>query len=749
MVATGQPSSSQPSPPEPLRIRCIPVSLATGIHLGALFGAFAAVTLGAWNLASSAITVRRALLTQQQEIASITDVRDASSALAAIVLQRAATRPRSLSRETERQFASAAQSLADRMSAADDRLDAGTERASLRKGSEDVLACASSLNDLLSRDDEHESLHASIAAIAASEGGLRDLARHAVQRRHDEAAQRFDATAAETTTALLRTLVLVSGLFLISLLALAVDTIVRHTGLRRLRIAIDSLVHDGVERKITVRGAGPIARLAGSIRNLTDRFDQSEANSSRQVKRLTKEIDDLRQREQRLRHDALHDPLTGLSNRSLLIQNLDQCIERAKRSRAHRFALLFLDLDRFKVINDSLGHNVGDELLKQAAARLKESVRGVDSVVRIEDETTARLGGDEFAILLDGISNPGRAVLVAERIQALLSKPFQVGSHELAVNTSVGIAIGGAETPGGAELLRDADTAMYRAKTAGGARFAVFDDLMHAEVKQRLQMENDLRKAVEEQQFEIRYQPIVSLDSGRVCAFEALIRWSHPDGELISPSSFIPMAEETGLVVPIGQWVLQTACRQIREWQKKLGNNHDLGISVNVSPRQVADMNLVEGVRRTLHDTGLDARHLRLEITESMLMADSYSPEEVFRNLKSLGLQLHMDDFGTGYSSLSCLHRFPLDVLKIDREFLRTINDDRDYGAVIRAVMTLAHSLKMRVTAEGLETPEQLALVHSLGCEFGQGYLFAEPLTPADAWDLLCSQSLSIRRRIA
>ncbi|MCA9296622.1 MAG: EAL domain-containing protein, partial [Phycisphaerales bacterium] len=340
----------------------------------------------------------------------------------------------------------------------------------------------------------------------------------------------------------------------------------------------------------------------------------------------------------------------------------------------------------------------------------------------------------------DGIRNPGRAILIAERIQEQLSKPFHLGGHDVVLSTSIGIALGDSNYVQGSDLLRDADTAMYRAKQAGGAQHAVFDDVMHAEVKLRLQLENDLRKAVEAHQFEVLYQPIVELETGSVIAFESLIRWNHPERGVIPPTEFIPIAEETGLIAPIGRWVLQEACRQLAAWRRELGDDRDLSISVNVSPRQVGEANLVHEVRRVLSVTGLDARWLRLEITETMIMENAASIHEVLHDLKSLGVELHMDDFGTGYSSLSYLHRFPLDVLKIDREFVTNISDDPEYASVVRAIMTLAHSLRMRVTAEGIETPEQLALVRSLGCNYGQGYLFARPLSPANAWKLLSSE---------
>ncbi|MEM7230329.1 MAG: EAL domain-containing protein [Planctomycetota bacterium] len=513
------------------------------------------------------------------------------------------------------------------------------------------------------------------------------------------------------------------------------STLIRQ--LRHLRAGVDNLGPGNFSQVIIVPDAPELNTVAESINQLAVRMGNAEHANKMQYDQLHGEIGKRKQTEAQLLHEATHDALTGLANRVQLIQDIESCLERAHRNPDFKYALLFLDLDRFKVINDSLGHNVGDELLVESSQRLIDSVRGMDTVIRVHKETTARLGGDEFAILLDGIKNPGRAILIAERIQERLSKTFHLSGNDIVLSTSIGIAIGDSTYQTASDLIRDADTAMYRAKQAGGAQHAVFDDVMHAEVKLRLQLENDLRKAVEAHQFEVAYQPIVELSTGMVTAFEALIRWNHPERGKISPTEFIPIAEETGLIAPIGRWVLQESTRQLMAWRRELPDDRPLSMSVNVSPRQVGEANIVQEVRRTLKATGLDPRWLRLEITESMIMENAASIHEVLSGLKDIGVELHMDDFGTGYSSLSYLHKFPLDVLKIDREFVTNIGTDPEYAAVVKAIMTLAHSLRMKVTAEGIETPEQLALVRSLGCNYGQGYIFSRPLDPANAWKLL------------
>ena len=475
------------------------------------------------------------------------------------------------------------------------------------------------------------------------------------------------------------------------------------------------------------------AELERQKETLTFKVWERTAELEHQKERLEREAAVRHQIEERLRHDALHDTLTDLPNRTLLLDRLGQCVERVKRQSDYLFAVLFLDIDNFKVINDSLGHIVGDELLVQAAQRFVTCLRSLDTVVRIDKDTTSRLGGDEFVILLDGLRKPSDAVVVAERLQKQLSVPFKLRGQEVVISASIGIALDQGEHKMAEHLLRDADTAMYRAKVAGKARHEVFDEAMHTQAMARMQLENELRAAIEQGQFQLVYQPIVDLPTQEISGFEALIRWKHPDRGTVPPAEFIPVAEETRLIVPIGRWVLREACMQLQAWNAQLPPERALSISVNVSKREVAEPGFVQEVRRLLRTTGIDGPQLKLEITESVIMDNPEHIIEVLRQLKQLGIELHMDDFGTGLSSLSCLHKFPLDVLKIDRAFITTMGPNREYAAFVHTIVTLAHSLDMKVTAEGIETPEQLAQLLALDCDYGQGYLFSKPLSASEA----------------
>ncbi len=508
----------------------------------------------------------------------------------------------------------------------------------------------------------------------------------------------------------------------------------------RLRIALDDLLDDEIQQ----RAVEDIRSASSAATSRMKWFTWAAVALTGAallllvpILRLARQIADterrLREREQQLRHDALHDSLTGLSNRALLTDRIEQCIERAKRHRDYRFALLFLDLDRFKVINDSLGHTVGDQLLVAIAQRLDGSLRSTDTVARDDQEILARLGGDEFVVLLDDIRDDTDASRVAERILAELSPAFQLEGHEITASASIGIALSRTGYDRAEDMLRDADTAMYHAKAAGRSRYQVFDKPMHERAVQRLQLESDLGRALERQQFELLYQPIVSLKTARVTAFEALIRWNHPKRGVVSPADFIPVAEETGLIVPIGRWVLHEACRQLGAWREQLPSAEALTINVNIAKRQVSEGNLAQDVTKVLRGTGIDSQSLKLEITETVIMENHDSIMVVLEELKELGIRLQMDDFGTGYSSLSYLHRFPLDVLKIDRVFMSNLDANVEYAAVVHAIVTLAHNLNMEVTAEGIETPEQLAQILALDCDYAQGFLFSKPLGATEA----------------
>lgn len=436
----------------------------------------------------------------------------------------------------------------------------------------------------------------------------------------------------------------------------------------------------------------------------------------------------LQESKDHFRHAAFHDTLTHLPNRALLAENLKFVIERAKQHEDYQFAVLFLDLDRFKNVNDSLGHSIGDQLLMAMARRLEHCIREVDMV--------ARLGGDEFAILLDGIPSAEEATNMARRIYEKLQSPFNLSGHEVFTTTSIGIALSSTGYDHPETMLRDADTAMYRAKAQGKACYEVFDTGMHARAVYLLKMENDLRRAIEREELRVHYQPIVSLENGQLAGFEALLRWDHPERGFISPADFISLAEDTGLIVPIGMWILTAACQQLSKWHWQSPANRQLFMSVNLSSKQVAQSALVNQIREVLNDAHLDPRHLKLEITESAVMENAETAVQLFRRLKALGVQLSIDDFGTGYSSLGYLHRFPVDTLKIDRSFIGRIGEAAENIEIVRTIVALAENMGMEVVAEGVETLAQLGQLRKLNCKYGQGYLFSRPVAAdvIDSW---------------
>ncbi len=428
----------------------------------------------------------------------------------------------------------------------------------------------------------------------------------------------------------------------------------------------------------------------------------------------------LQESKDHFRHAAFHDALTNLPNRALLTENLKFVIERAKNHEDYQFAVLFLDLDRFKNVNDSLGHSIGDQLLIAMARRLESCIRDVDMV--------ARLGGDEFAILLDGIANGADATNMARRIQEKLASPFNLSGHEVFTTTSIGIALSSTGYDHPENMLRDADTAMYRAKAQGKACYEVFDKGMHTHAVYVLQMENDLRRALDREEFCVYYQPIVALDSGQLAGFEALIRWQHPERGFINPSDFIPLAEDTGLIIPIGQWILRRACEQLAKWQWQSAANRHLFMSVNLSSKQISQPDLVDVIRETLEETNVDPKYIKLEITESAVMDNAETAVRLLKRLKALGVSLSIDDFGTGYSSLGYLHRFPVNTLKIDRSFVGRIGEKTENAEIVRTIVSLAENMGMEVVAEGVETLNQLSHLRGLKCQYGQGYLFSRPV---------------------
>jgi diguanylate cyclase (GGDEF)-like protein/PAS domain S-box-containing protein len=479
---------------------------------------------------------------------------------------------------------------------------------------------------------------------------------------------------------------------------------------------------DGQYRWVLCRGIAvkdperDTLRAAGSLTNITDR----------------------KLAEEQLRFEALHDSLTGLANRSLLADRLTHSLARSNRDPKSRFALLFIDLDEFKVINDSLGHQIGDKLLIEVARRLSACARKVDTIARIPGDHVARIGGDEFVMLLEDLASPEDALRAAERIHAALSEPFSLGVHDLVARGSIGIATSGPSYSLPEEVLRDADIALYQAKQAGKSCTCLFDPQMHQRAMTRWSTETELRRAIERDEFELHYQPIVEgcVDgapdgAGRLAALEVLVRWRHPVRGLVMPDAFISVAEETGLIVPLGKLVLTNACRQLRRWQREIPALANMAVGVNISHRQFVSPAVVDDIGRILEETGLAPQSLRLEVTESAAMQNAAQTIETMARLRAMGILIYMDDFGTGYSSLSQLQRMPLDALKIDREFVKDMNRDATSRSIVDSIIALAHTMSLRVIAEGVETAEQAARLADSGCDYLQGYYFGRPMPAA------------------
>jgi len=501
-----------------------------------------------------------------------------------------------------------------------------------------------------------------------------------------------------------------------------------------------------LKTKITAHLGGPVHHLQHEYRMLhkngTYRWmfvrglavRNPEGRASRMAGSLT-DITERKGAEKRLLHDAFHDALTGLPNRALFMDRLGLSLVRATRPGASLFAVLFLDLDRFKVVNDSLGHTIGDELLVAMAQRLKRCLRPGDTV--------ARFGGDEFAFLLVDVRKISGAIRVAERIKEALAAPFNLEGHEVFTTASIGLTMGRTDYARAEDFLRDADAAMYRAKAQGRARYEIFDSEMHARAVTLLHLESDLRRAIDHHQLSIHYQPIVSLQTGSITGAEALLRWQHPQRGFVSPGEFIPLAEETGLIRPVGEWVLQTACAQARAWQAD--GYRGLRVTVNFSSRQFEYENIQELIKKVLKDTRLAPQTLELEITESMAIRDGELGARTLNALKAFPIRISIDDFGIGSSSLAYLKRLPIATLKIDRSFVRDLATDSDDASITSAIIAMAHSLKLNVVAEGVETEEQLAFLRSQQCDEMQGYLFSPPV-PAEAFSKLLREGHNLFR---
>jgi diguanylate cyclase (GGDEF)-like protein/PAS domain S-box-containing protein len=452
---------------------------------------------------------------------------------------------------------------------------------------------------------------------------------------------------------------------------------------------------------------------------------------------VNRDITERKRAEELLAHSALHDGLTGLPNRVLFVDRLQHALVRSRRHSDYKFAVLFVDVDEFKVVNDSLGHSAGDELLVQIAKRMTACFRESDAIARLGTaESFARLGGDEFTVLLEDVFQPSDAILVGHRIQEKLAIPFQIGGQELVIAASIGVALSSASYERAEDLLRDAEIAMYRAKRAGKARAEVFDPAMHSTAVRRLKMETDLRRAVENAELTVYYQPIVSLQTGRIAGFEALSRWKRADG-FVPPVEFIPVADESGLIIPINRLLLIDACQQLRAWQQEFVCDPPLTMSMNIAPKQFSQPELAHELGATIKQTGVDPGTVNLEIMETIAMGDADRALKVLSDLKALGVRLSIDDFGTGYSSLSRLPRFPVDSLKIDRVFISSMITDHDSHEIVRLIIMLAHSLGLKVVAEGTETEDQIKELRRLDCELAQGYLFSPPVDAKAASELL------------
>jgi diguanylate cyclase (GGDEF)-like protein/PAS domain S-box-containing protein len=471
-----------------------------------------------------------------------------------------------------------------------------------------------------------------------------------------------------------------------------------------------------------------ILRPDGKVRWLSSRrhVTYDDNGIPKRIDGIIHDITEQKIAQEQLVYEALHDALTGLFNRNLFMERVDNALQRLKRHPETLFAVVFIDLDRFKTINDSLGHQIGDQLIISTARRLESLVRTTDTI--------ARLGGDEFVILLDPIDDINDAIRIAERIAHKLQLPLTLDGRQVFTSASIGIALSGLNYVFGAELLRDADIAMYRAKAKGKACYEIFDKEMYTQAIAQLQLENDLRQAIERQEFLVYYQPIVSTKTANLTGFEALIRWHHPQRGLVSPAEFIPVAEETGLIVPIGEWILTSVCEQIKSWQQQFSSHPK--ISVNLSVKQLRDVEFIAKIDRILLKTGIEGRSLQLELTESMLMDKIEVLLEILSQLRSRGIQLSIDDFGTGYSSLSYLHRFPVNYLKVDRSFVKGLSSNVESLKITQSIVELANNLNIAAIAEGVETEEQLVRLRQLGCEYVQGYLFSPPLTVQEATKL-------------
>ncbi|CAN1211212.1 EAL domain-containing protein [Tumidithrix helvetica PCC 7403] len=481
-----------------------------------------------------------------------------------------------------------------------------------------------------------------------------------------------------------------------------------------------------------------ILRSTGEVRWVNDRshviYDAD--GKALRINGIVRDITEQKLAQQQLIYDALHDALTGLPNRNLFMDRVEQTLKHSKRHSGYLFAILFIDLDRFKMINDSLGHATGDRFLQAIAKLLESCLRPSDTV--------ARFGGDEFTILIDDIQDPSEAIVIAERILNKFLTPVDLGDQTIFTSASIGIVISTKDYSSGADLVRDADIAMYCAKSLGRGRYILFDSEMYEQNLKLMQIDSDLRYAIERQEFELHYQPFVALETNKLVGFEALIRWRHPERGLVSPAEFIPVAEDSGLIVAIGDWVMHEACQQLRKWQTLFPETTTLKMSINLASHQVRENNLIEKLDRVLAETGIAGSALCLEITESTLMDRSELAIDKLRQLRTRNIQLSIDDFGQGYSSLGYLRRFPINTLKIDRAFIDRMAADAENLEIVRTIVVLAKTLSMSVVAEGVENQQQVMMLKQLDCKFAQGYFFSRPLPVSALEQAIATKILEI-----
>ncbi len=506
--------------------------------------------------------------------------------------------------------------------------------------------------------------------------------------------------------------------------------------LKRLTKASQDIAEGKFDAPLEAGTHDELADLTASFNHMQERFrayrelvEKQTSEMAASNSNLVQEINARKMAEQQILHDAFHDAVTGLPNRALLTDRLSHAIMLSKRRKDYNYGVLFMDIDRFKVINDSVGHTVGDELLRAFGQRVRALLRPHDTI--------ARFGGDAFAVLLEDIRTPSNATYITERICSDFATPLTLSSRELFVTASIGIAFGSGGDEHPDQVLRDAEVAMYRAKQNTGTKYVVFETGMHAHAVERMKLETDLRTALERKEFLVYYQPIVSSQTGQIVGFEALVRWQHPERGMVSPADFIPIAEETGFIVSIDRMVLKTACAQMREWQLSMPDNPIQFISVNVSNEHMAQPDMVSQVERILETTGLKPEYLKLEITENVIIKNSESILDRLHRLRTLGVQLYIDDFGTGYSSLSYLHRLPINGFKIDRSFIKRLGKNGENQEIVKTITLLAKDMRVEVVAEGVETGNQLAQISSLQCDFWQGYLSSKPVPDEEARKLI------------